>query len=113
MKQEQKKGVLGNHLLGYWGSIPVLVLLGGFTGVFAVPLQVFLQSRPPRSLKGQMIATQNLLNWIAILASAGFYPAVNMGLKALGLPVYGVFWACMIVTLMLALTYRPKDQPLK
>ena len=112
LQQEQKQGVVGNHLLGYWGSIPILILLGGFTGLFAVPLQVFLQSRPPKKLKGQMIATQNLLNWIAIIASAGLYPAVDLTLRAWNLPVYGMFWACMIVTLMLALTYRPKDQPL-
>jgi acyl-[acyl-carrier-protein]-phospholipid O-acyltransferase/long-chain-fatty-acid--[acyl-carrier-protein] ligase len=45
------------HLLGYWGSLPVLLALGVFTGMFVVPIQVLLQSRPPREEKGRMIAT--------------------------------------------------------
>jgi MFS family permease len=61
------------HALGYFGSLIMLIVIGAFTGMFAVPLQVFLQMRPPRKLKGRMIATQNLLNWIGILASSPLY----------------------------------------
>ncbi|MDP7016094.1 MAG: MFS transporter, partial [Pirellulaceae bacterium] len=48
-----------NHLLGFAGSIVALIALGSFTGMFAVPLQVFMQSRPPEGFKGRMIATQS------------------------------------------------------
>ena len=40
------------HLLGFAGSVPALVALGFFAGMFAVPVQVYLQSRPPRTRKG-------------------------------------------------------------
>ncbi len=38
-------------------------------GLFALPVQVFLQSRPPDKLKGRVIGTMNLVNWIAIILS--------------------------------------------
>ena len=41
--------------------------------MFAIPLQVFLQARPPDELKGRLIATQNFLNWIAIIFSGVIY----------------------------------------
>ena len=36
----------GQHLLGFKGSIPLLALLGMAAGVFAIPVQVFIQTRP-------------------------------------------------------------------
>lgn len=50
-----------------------LTLLGASAGLFAVPLQVVLQSRPPASEKGRVIGAMNLCTWTGILASAGFY----------------------------------------
>ena len=47
--------------------------LGLFAGLFVVPLQVFMQSRPPEDQKGRMIGAMNLVNWIGILLAAGFY----------------------------------------
>ena len=46
--------------LGYYGSGAVIIALGVFTGMFAVPLQVFMQSRPPDECKGRMIAASFL-----------------------------------------------------
>ena len=57
------------HLAGYVGSFPLLVLLGMAAGMFAIPVQVFLQTRPPEDQKGRMIAVMNLTNFIAILLS--------------------------------------------
>ena len=37
-------------------ALPLLILLGGATGIFIVPIQVFLQARPPAEQKGRMIA---------------------------------------------------------
>jgi acyl-[acyl-carrier-protein]-phospholipid O-acyltransferase/long-chain-fatty-acid--[acyl-carrier-protein] ligase len=99
-----------DHLLGYTGSLIVLVLLGIFTGLFAVPLQVFLQSRPPPRDKGRMIATQNLLNWIGIFASSGIYFAAEYVLRIAGWPNNGVFALTALLILPIALWYRPPFQ---
>src|SRR5690606_27404500 len=61
------------QLLGYFGSLGVLTMLGVFTGFFAIPLQVFMQSRPPDDKKGRMIAVMNLANWIGIVLSGVLY----------------------------------------
>lgn len=100
------------HLLGYWGSVPTVVLLGIACGMFAVPLQVFMQSRPPKEQKGRMIATQNLTNWVGITASAGVYWAVNWLLKTLGLPPSGMFAFTGAMLLVVAVLYHPKDEAL-
>ncbi len=97
------------HLLGYWGSMFVLTLLGAFTGMFAVPLQVFLQSRPPLALKGRMIATQNLLNWVGIMASSLIYFAMGKTALAMGWPHSAIFAMTAMLMLPIALLYRPRE----
>ena len=97
------------HLLGYHGSMAVLIVLGGFTGLFAVPLQVFLQSRPPAALKGRMIATQNLLNWIGITASAVLYQVTESSVTAMGLPKCVMFFVMAAFMLGVLLLYRPQE----
>lgn len=88
-----------SQLLGYWGSVGALLVLGVFTGMFAVPMQVFLQSRPPDGFKGQVIATQNLFNWIGIFLSAGIYWVSAGVLRWLHWPPSAVF---AIIALILA-----------
>ena len=39
------------HLLGFWGSIPFLIVAGISAGMFAIPVQVFIQTRPPEHQK--------------------------------------------------------------
>jgi acyl-[acyl-carrier-protein]-phospholipid O-acyltransferase/long-chain-fatty-acid--[acyl-carrier-protein] ligase len=68
-----------------------LVLLGAFAGLFAVPLQVFLQTRPPAALKGRTIATNNLANWIGIVGSAGVYWVFARTVETLHWPRTAVF----------------------
>jgi MFS family permease len=96
-----------DHLLDYDGSLVVLIVLGVFTGMFAVPLQVFLQSKPPAGDKGRMIATQNLLNWIGICASGGIYFIADWFLQRAGWPNNGVFALTALLMLPIALFYRP------
>lgn len=96
-----------DHLLGYWGSLGVLGGVGIFTGMFAVPLQVFLQSRPPEGLKGRMIGTQNLLNWIGIFASSGIYWAGAGVLHWFHWPENGMFALTALLMLPVAWWYRP------
>lgn len=101
------------HFLGYWACLPTLVLLGGFTGLFAVPLQVFLQSRPPREQRGRLIATVNLLNWVGIALSSGLYTLGSRVLDVLAWPPSIMFGFTALCILALAIGYRPHDVELR
>ena len=79
------------NLLGHAGTLVTLLLLGASAGLFAVPLQVFLQTRPPPTLKGRTIATANLANWVAIIASAGIYALFDVVVNALKMPRATIF----------------------
>jgi acyl-[acyl-carrier-protein]-phospholipid O-acyltransferase/long-chain-fatty-acid--[acyl-carrier-protein] ligase len=100
------------HLLGYWGSLAALIVLGVCTGMFAVPLQVFMQSRPPAGEKGRMIAAQNLCNWIGITMSAGLYWASDRILVSFAWPRSYTFAFTALLLLVVAILYRPNDEPL-
>jgi MFS family permease len=97
------------HLLGFWGSMPVLVLMGVFTGMFIVPIQVMLQSRPPRGDKGRMIATMNQFTWIGIILSAVLYKLCIDVLDATGGPRNLIFAVTAVIMLPVAIFYRPQD----
>jgi len=96
-----------HHLLGYWGSLVCLVVLGGFTGMFAVPLQVLMQLRPPRELKGQMIATMNLLNWTGIVLGGALYQGITLALESLRWPPATAFLVMAAMLGAVAVLYRP------
>jgi acyl-[acyl-carrier-protein]-phospholipid O-acyltransferase/long-chain-fatty-acid--[acyl-carrier-protein] ligase len=100
------------HLLGFNGSIPALILLGIFTGMFIVPVQVALQSRPPKEEKGRMIATMNQCSWIGIILGAIVYQASIMVLDAVGGPRSAIFAISAALMLPVAIFYRPQDQEL-
>jgi MFS family permease len=105
----------GNHngqFLGFYGSIPVLVLVGLFSGMFIVPVQVTLQSRPPREEKGRMIATMNQFSWIGVLLSAVVWEICLRVLKITGWPLSSVFAVTAALLLPVALFYRPEDERL-
>lgn len=96
------------HLLGFAGSVPVLVLLGGFTGMFIVPIQVVLQLRPPGEEKGRMIAAMNQCTWVGIILGAILYKACILVLDQFDLPRCTIFGVTAIVMLPIALFYRPE-----
>jgi len=50
-----------------------LVLLGFSAGLFAVPLNAFLQQKSGKEEKGQLIATNNFVNTIGIFLAAGLH----------------------------------------
>lgn len=102
-------GNANHHLLGYWGSFVVLGLLGGFTGLFAVPLQVFMQMRPPTALKGRMIATQNLLNWLGITAASLIHFLCTFLFPEIGFPHCALFGVTALFIGGIAVLYRPKE----
>jgi acyl-[acyl-carrier-protein]-phospholipid O-acyltransferase/long-chain-fatty-acid--[acyl-carrier-protein] ligase len=104
----------GEHgqLLGFAGSIPVLIALGTFSGMFIVPVQVALQSRPPREEKGRMIATMNQLSWIGVILGALVYKVGLAALTSGGHPRSLMFGITALLMLPVAILYRPTDQPL-
>jgi acyl-[acyl-carrier-protein]-phospholipid O-acyltransferase/long-chain-fatty-acid--[acyl-carrier-protein] ligase len=100
------------HLLGYRGSIPVLIVMGAFTGMFIVPVQVALQSRPPREEKGRMIATMNQFSWIGIILGAILYLLCTWILDTTGWPRNTIFAVSAALMLPVVLFYRPADEKL-
>ncbi len=97
----------GIHLLGFAGSLPVLALLGMCAGFFAIPLQVFIQSRPPDDQKGRMIAVMNLTNFVAILLSGVLYWLFDRGVDHFGAPRSTIFGLMALLILPVAFLYRP------
>ncbi|RMG37415.1 MAG: MFS transporter [Planctomycetota bacterium] len=101
-----------------------LCLLGGFAGVFVVPLQTYLQAAPPNDQKGRVLGAMNLVNWIAILFSAAFYfLAQQLLLKLVAiwpalaptsapLPFHWVLGAMALLVLPIPLLFRRPDIPL-
>lgn len=100
-------GPFQGHLLGFWGSLPVLALLGVSAGFFAIPVQVLLQSRPPKELKGRMVALMNQANFVAILLAGGLYTLFNLATVRLGLPLATSFAMTAALMLPVAICYRP------
>lgn len=100
------------HLLGFGGSIVALITMGVFAAIFAIPIQVFLQDRPPAHLKGRMIATMNQANFIGILISGPLYQAFEAIASSLGWPICSVFWMMGLLVLPIAAFYRLKSATL-
>lgn len=100
------------HLLGYWGSFPALILLGLFTGLFVVPVQVMVQSRPPRDEKGRVVATMNQCTWIGVILGSLIYAACVGVLDRTGAPRNTIFAVTAVLMLPVAILYRPKDEQL-
>jgi MFS family permease len=96
----------GGHWLGYGGCFGLLVVLGLFAAIYAVPLQVFLQGRPPSELKGRMIGTMNQANFVGVLVSGPLYQAMEAFASAMGWPISSLFWMLAICFLPLAILYR-------
>ena len=101
------------HLLGFGGSIPVLMLMGAAAAFFAIPIQVFLQARPPNELKGRMIAVMNQANFFAIVLSGVLYIILDAIINWAGWPRSAVFAAMAILFLPVALFFRldPAAEP--
>jgi MFS family permease len=101
--------------IGLWGMIVTLTLLalpGTSAGLFAVPLQVYLQAMSPPDQKGQIIGTMNLFNWIGILLSGVIHWSVNQALAKANLPPNLIFVAAVAPLVLLAIVYHPRTVPL-
>lgn len=106
-------GSNNGHMLGFAGSIPVLILVGLFSGMFIVPVQVSLQSRPPREEKGRMIATMNQFSWVGVIFSAIVWEGCVRVHGMTGWPLSTFFALTAVLLLPVALFYRPRDERLE
>ncbi len=100
----------GTHLLGQRGCFVVLPLLGMAAGFFAIPVQVFIQDRPPKDQKGRMIAVMNFVNFIAILLSGVLYGVFDKIVVTQSWPRSAIFAMMACIVLPLAFYYRPKNE---
>lgn len=98
--------------LGFRGSLTVLLLLGMFTGFFAIPLQVFMQTRPPDDKKGRMIAVMNQANWVGIGISSVLYAVASRLINAFQWPQGVMFLLIGTLVLPIVLFYHPKNDAL-
>lgn len=94
------------HLLGFAGCVPVLMLLGASAAFFAIPIQVFLQDRPPHQLKGRMIAVMNQANFFAIVISGAVYMLLDRVITAADWPRSYLFAAMALLFLPVAILYK-------
>lgn len=95
------------HLLRFKGSLPALVGLGVSAGLFAIPLHVFFQSRPPEKQKGGMIAAMNLANYVTILMSGVVYGILDALVTPLEWPRSSVSGFMSLLILPLLVWYKP------
>lgn len=84
----------------------MLVLLGASAAFFAIPVQVFIQSRPPAELKGRVIAFMNQANFLAIVLAGLMYMGVDWLLRVNDWPRSVAFAAAAIIFLPVAFIYR-------
>ncbi len=66
-------GLVALSSRSYAAACTTLVLLGFSAGLFAVPLNAFLQQKSGKEEKGQLIATNNFMNTIGIFFAAGLH----------------------------------------
>jgi len=85
----------------YEHAAAALVGLGFSAGLFAVPLNAYLQQNAGREEKGQLIATNNFMNTIGILLAATIHWVLK---TALQLTPEIIIWLTALVTLTGTLT---------
>ena len=85
-----------------------LLATGAGAGFFALPLQVFIQLRPPSDQKGRIIGAMNFITWIGILSAAGVYWFFSVIFPRMGLPISTSFVTLGLLMLVVGLTFRPR-----
>jgi hypothetical protein len=82
----------------HWRVLADLVLVGLFGGFYIVPLYALIQTRSEKSHQSRIIAANNILNALFMVASAG----VSMLLFRLGLTVPQLFLAAALFNAVVA-----------
>ena len=95
-----------------WAAGGVLLVLGFCAGIFVVPLQVFLQVRPPEDQKGRMMGMMNLVNFCGLMLSAGAFLAFHSLLEWMELKASWSFAVLALFVLPVGLLFRPPEQKL-
>jgi 1-acyl-sn-glycerol-3-phosphate acyltransferase len=83
----------------HWRVAADLVLLGMFGGFYIVPLYALIQERSAPSHRSRIIAANNILNALFMVASAG----IALGLLKAGLSIPGLFLATGLMNAIVAL----------
>lgn len=96
----------GAHLLGFWGSLMGLILTGMFAAVFIIPIQVFMQKRPSKEIKGRMIGTMNFANFVGVLIAGPLYQGFLAVAGSLGWPPSSIFWMLAVLLVPVVLFFR-------
>ncbi|QDT14035.1 MFS transporter [Alienimonas californiensis] len=93
----------------WWIAALPMTTLGVFSGLFAVPLQVALQTRPPRDLKGRMIGAMNLFNWVGIVLSSAVYFGLTATVAADG-SYHWAFAVAAVLLIPVGLFFHPSEE---
>jgi len=84
---------------GSWRIVADFVLVGVFAGFYIVPLFALVQSRAPKSELSRVIAGNNIINALFIVAAAAF----GIGLGAAGLTIPQIFLVAAILNAAVAI----------
>ncbi|WP_322106735.1 MFS transporter [Paraburkholderia sp. J41] len=82
----------------HWRVLADLFLLAAFSGLYSVPLYALVQSRSPESHRARIMAANNILNSLFMVASA----MIAMGLGAVGVGVPGLFLVTGLLNIAVA-----------
>ena len=96
----------GGLFLGYTGALIGLIVMGIGAAIFVIPLQVFLQERPPAELKGRLIGTMNFANFVGILLAGPIYQILVSIAGSMAWPVSAVFAMMLVMLLPILFFYR-------
>lgn len=112
MKESEKKLLeLGQRPMNAfeWTCRGLFLLTGISAGLFTVPLQTFLQVRPPDDEKGRVIAAMNFINWVGILLASGVYGIVSKVISLMQAPQATHFLVSALIMALLFL-YRVDEK---
>jgi 1-acyl-sn-glycerol-3-phosphate acyltransferase len=83
---------------GHWRVVADLMLIGLFGGFYIVPLYALIQERSAPTHRSRIIAANNILNAVFMVASAG----IAIGLLASGVSIPGLFLVTGILNAVIA-----------
>jgi hypothetical protein len=84
----------------YWRVLLDLSLIGLFGGIYVVPLYAFVQQRCDLRRRSRIIAANNIMNALFMVASAG----IVIGLVAIGLEPQQIFLLAALATALVLLS---------
>ncbi len=84
-------------------------LLGMSAGFFFIPLTTLIQARSPKSDRGRILATGNLISFIAILLSSGFLWIMSAAFKADPAQIFLVLGLLSIAATAAIVAYLPQS----